>query len=95
VQTRQLLTPSQQETTTLRIPTPRVASTTRDPFNDPNRYRIPSQQVTNCLNPTKKFYRTFFCDFFWRSLFSIIFSLFLLNFPSQQVAIMNLTENFI
>jgi hypothetical protein len=45
VLTRQILSPSnRQETSTVRIPTPKVASTTRDPFNDPNRYRIPSQQ---------------------------------------------------
>lgn len=44
VETRQLLAPvTRVETTTIRIPNPKVGSTTRDPFNDPNRYRIPSQ----------------------------------------------------
>ena len=47
VDTRQVQSPTnRQETSTVRIPTPKVASTTRDPFNDPNRYRIPSQQET-------------------------------------------------
>ncbi len=44
VETRQILAPvTRVETTTIRIPNPKVGSTTRDPFNDPNRYRIPSQ----------------------------------------------------
>ena len=45
VLTREILAPvTRVETSTARIPNPKVGSTTRDPFNDPNRYRIPSQQ---------------------------------------------------